>query len=237
MRSFYSEFSRYYEAVFPFQESAFSFLQQYADASGTQVLDAGCGTGQYASEFARGGAEVLGIDRDAHMITYAKAHYQIASFLEMDMSQIQDLGKTFDLIYSIGNVISHLSESGVRHFLEHVYKLLCHGGYWIFQVVNWDAILSEPSYNFPDKIIEGGSLKFIRQYGNVSDREVSFRTALMSGEEVVFDEVTPLYPLKHATYLSLHRDIGFTLCGNFGDYTGTPFDPAVSKANIMVFQT
>ena len=116
-----------------------------------------------------------------------------------------------------------------------MHGLLRDRGYWIFQVVNWDAILGESSFDFPDKEIEGGRLKFIRQYRDATNREVSFQTALLSGDEVIFDEVTPLYPLKREAYLSLHSDIGFTLCGNYGDYTGTSFDPALSKANIMVF--
>ncbi|MED5473580.1 MAG: magnesium protoporphyrin IX methyltransferase [Pseudomonadota bacterium] len=42
------------------------------DLSGTRVLDAGCGTGQISIELAQRGAEVLGVDISASLISVAK---------------------------------------------------------------------------------------------------------------------------------------------------------------------
>ena len=109
--SFYSKFSTYYEKIFPFKKAKFAFLESYVTATGPSVLDVGCGTGHFAGKFAESGARASGIDLDEQMISYAKAHYPAATFSALNMVDVKTLDQSFDLIFSVGNVVSHLSKT------------------------------------------------------------------------------------------------------------------------------
>src|SRR5439155_24964635 len=58
-------------------------LARYAFAArlcrGKQVLDAGCGAGYGSAELARTAAGVLGIDRSAEAVAFARAEYAAAN--------------------------------------------------------------------------------------------------------------------------------------------------------------
>ena len=234
--SFYSEFSHYYEQVFPFQSGTFSFLQNYVTAEGAKILDVGCGTGHYTGRFADIGIEAYGIDLDRQMIEYAKKHYDKGVFLPVNMLEINQLNQPFGLVFSIGNVVSHLPVSQLVQFIDRVYNSLSDRGYWIFQVVNWDFILKEQTYAFPDKKIEDGTLTFTRKYREISALSVIFQTALKSEKETIFSEETVLYPVKAEDYISIHEKAGFELAGHYSDYNGTPYASDLNKGNIIVFR-
>ncbi len=55
-------------------------LQQHLPAADGLALDIGCGFGRMSDVLAELGWQVQGLDPSAHLIAYAKAHYQQASF-------------------------------------------------------------------------------------------------------------------------------------------------------------
>ena len=234
--SFYSTFADYYEAVFPFKQATFEFLESHLTGDGPRVLDVGCGTGLYAARFADAGADATGIDLDPEMIKYAEAHYRKASFFQLNMTEVGSLDGGFSLAYSIGNVVSHLSRDQFAGFLESLSEILLPEAYWVFQVVNWDFIIKQAEYEFPVKRIDGGKMEFLREYTNISDTTVTFKTALRSDDRAVFDEESVLHPIASDGYLSLHHDAGYRLTGHYCDYGRTAYEPGLDKANIMVFQ-
>ena len=69
----------------------------------TSVLDAGCGTGRVATELARHGIEVVGVDVDASMLATARRAAPDVTWIEADLTKL-DLGRTFDLVVMAGNV-------------------------------------------------------------------------------------------------------------------------------------
>jgi SAM-dependent methyltransferase len=85
------------------------FVMAYLPES---VLDAGCGTGRVALELARAGVYVIGVDRDASMLTVA---HRLADelvgelpairleFVESDIAELE-IGGTFDVVVMAGNV-------------------------------------------------------------------------------------------------------------------------------------
>lgn len=103
------------------------FVRDLAPAS---VLDAGCGTGRVAIELARGGIEVVGVDRDASMLATARQRSTVldvapaepgavldvaplppgparargVTWVESDLASL-DLGRTFDVVVMAGNVL------------------------------------------------------------------------------------------------------------------------------------
>ena len=71
-------------------EENFSFVYEYGNdlvalldpKPGEHILDLGCGTGQLSEIISRSGAEVIGIDKSAEMISQASANYPDWSFIK-----------------------------------------------------------------------------------------------------------------------------------------------------------
>jgi len=77
------------------------FVQRYNPSS---VLDAGCGTGRVAIEFAARGIDSAGTDVNAEMLAEARAkapeiQWELGSLADVDM------GRTFEAVAMAGNVI------------------------------------------------------------------------------------------------------------------------------------
>lgn len=77
------------------------FVQRY---SPTSVLDAGCGTGRVAIEFAARGIDAAGSDIDASMLAQARTKAPELTWVESDLAAL-DMGRVFDAVVMAGNVI------------------------------------------------------------------------------------------------------------------------------------
>ena len=243
--SFYAEFAEHYEAIFPFSEAVYALLRHYILPEHRRCLDVGCGTGHYCGKLAADGFDAVGIDLDAAMIAHARRRYPLAVFHVLNMLDIAELLSTdradstegdvrFDAAFCIGNTAAHLTQVQFAQFLDSVRRVLEPGAPWILQVMNWDYVLERESFTFP--VIEASQgLTFHREYRAISAVQVTFHTRLQSGPTVIFEDETPLYPLRTADLLRLHQERGFAPVDHFGSYAGAPFDPAVFSANIFVW--
>ena len=85
---------------------------------GSRILDLGCSGGLHALELAKRGYSVTGIDMEISAIELARKRSAgaglNADFLAADLekSDLAALGR-FDLVYSLGNVISHIQKKGL----------------------------------------------------------------------------------------------------------------------------
>jgi 2-polyprenyl-3-methyl-5-hydroxy-6-metoxy-1,4-benzoquinol methylase len=77
------------------------FVMRYEPSS---VLDAGCGTGRLAIELDRRGVESVGVDLDEEMLTHARASAPAIRWELVDLTEL-DLGRTFDVVVTAGNVM------------------------------------------------------------------------------------------------------------------------------------
>lgn len=234
--SLYSKFSTYYEETFPLREEVYRFLRSYLPENGGRVLDLGCGTGHYTGKFQEDGYHAFGIDLDNEMINAAEKKYPACHFSCMNMTELRALNEKFDCIYSIGNVLAHVPYKTLVELLPKIKNALHDGGYWIFQVVNWDYLLTLPRYTFPSKSLAGGTVTFHREYESISEAEVIFRTAMKSGENSLFEESVSLYPIRSETYLQLHQKAGFDLCGLYADFTKKDFVGSTNSGLVAVFR-
>jgi SAM-dependent methyltransferase len=232
----YAEFSYYYEMVFPFRPEVHSFLKEYINRRGQKILDIGCGSGHYTRALAEDGFAAIGIDLDGDMIESARTKYPGARFFLMNMLDIDRLKTKFNLIFAIGNVIAHIPQSELINFLKKVRDCLHPNGYWVFQVVNWDYILKTTTYTFPVKQIGTADFEFHREYDPISSEKVTFKTCLKSGDDILFTESVPLYPVNSADYIRRHREMGFKLAGHYADFQKKRYVTHLDKANIFVYQ-
>ncbi len=233
--SLYSEFAYYYETIFPFREEVYLFLREHATPPGCTVLDAGCGPGHYCHRFQQEGFRPTGIDLDSEMIAAAAATSPAVAFQAMDIAKLATLKQSFRLIYSIGNVVAHLSPERFSAFLSEVYDALEPGGCWIFQTVNWDYLLQLPQYTFPVKTVGDASLSFHRRYLDISAEQAIFEVELMADEQIIFNEQATLYPLTADGYLQRHEAAGFSLEGTYGGFDKRAFSREQNSGLMMVF--
>lgn len=232
---FYTDFAQDYEEIFPFRTQTHSFLTSHLKKENAGILDIGCGTGHYCGRFAEDGHNVTGIDLNGAMIDKARQNYPGADFSVVDLKNIQSVNKKFDLIYSTGNVMSHVSYENLERFLLKLRKKLKKDSLWIFQVINWDYILTLKKFTFP--VIETDSRKFIRTYKNISEKELEFHTELQekSGGKPLFQERITMYPISSNSYVDLHKTMGFQLEGHYSDFSEKQFKSNKFSADIYVF--
>jgi SAM-dependent methyltransferase len=111
-------------------------LVNFDEWRGRAVLEVGCGAGVDLARFARGGAEVYGIDLAASAIELAKANFSqqgLAGRFEVaDGERLPFAGDTFDLVYAHGVVQYTVNPQQ----LVNECQVLKPGGLAIFQVYN-----------------------------------------------------------------------------------------------------
>lgn len=95
-------------------------------AAGDRVLDVGCGEGLFASELARSGARVVGIDVAEEPLERARERDP-----ELELRRVQDGGEwdlpdaSFDVVWA-GEVIEHVADTAA--WLSEVRRVLRSGG-------------------------------------------------------------------------------------------------------------
>jgi SAM-dependent methyltransferase len=235
--SLYSQFTEHYETIFPFRHEVYSFLRRHLPSSGTRVLDIGCGPGHYCGRFAADGFEAVGIDLDATMIAAAGRRYPQASFIRMDMRDVHALRGVFDLVFCIGNVAAHVDREALRRVALGVRRILRPAATWVIQVVNWDYVLQQRDYAFRPKPLEGGRLRFLREYRDITESGVRFITRLVADERTLYSGEVKLYPLRAADCELLHMGCGFALHGHFADFKGAAFVPTIESGSVFVFRS
>ena len=102
------------------------------EVAGQTVLDLGCGYGHNCMDFVeRGAAEVVGVDISEKMLAAAKAEsaHEKIRYLNMSMTDIKSLNKSFDVIYS--SLAFHYVED-FAGFAESLYSVLNSGGWLLF---------------------------------------------------------------------------------------------------------
>lgn len=112
-------------------------LVDFAGFAGRSVLDVGCGVGNDLARFARGGAEVTGIDLAPHSIELAERNFAQRGlegrFLVMDGEQMDFPDDHFDLVYC--HTVLHFTPKPERMVAE-IHRVLKPDGEAIIMTVN-----------------------------------------------------------------------------------------------------
>ena len=104
---------------------------------GKRVLEVGCGAGTDLVRFARGGAQVTGVDLSPSAIALARKNFEqqglAAELREADGERLPLPDDTFDLVYAHG-VVQYTADG--RALVEECRRVLKPGGEAIFQAYN-----------------------------------------------------------------------------------------------------
>jgi 2-polyprenyl-3-methyl-5-hydroxy-6-metoxy-1,4-benzoquinol methylase len=233
----YSNLLEYYDELFPvektrldFIESTAAYYQKEKNIDMPKILDLGCATGTTAIQLMRRGMDVVGIDNNAQMIQSAsrrnpepKTH---SRFFLMDIADVTNYlpKNSFDIVLCLGNTIAHLDNiEKIEHLIKAVQFVLKPGGTFIFQLINYDMILSEKIKSLP--IIETSRSSFIRNYSFTNEKTITFEASVLSSKgQAVFSESVSLYPLQSKELLNMLSASGFHNETFYGDFDKSPLE-------------
>ena len=126
-------------------------LKRYAFArrfcSGKAVLDAACGVGYGTAFLAEAARRVVGVDRDADAIEYARDRYARPNvdFVTQDLAALDFRDGEFDVVCSF-ETIEHLDEP--ERFLAHAARLLRPDGVLVVSTPRVDETTTAPANPF-----------------------------------------------------------------------------------------
>jgi SAM-dependent methyltransferase len=117
----------------PMADRIQSAIYRYAERART-VLELGCGTGAILAALDPA-YEITGLDTSRPMLDIARRRLPRGHFVQADMAAF-DLGRTFDVVFSTYNSVSHLLETeAVGAAFACAARHLAPKGLWIFDVL------------------------------------------------------------------------------------------------------
>ena len=121
------------------------------------VLDAGCGMGRVAIELARRGIDVVGIDLDDDLLTYARHAAPDLQWVHGDLATT-DVGRQFDVVVMAGNVMIFCRAEDRGEIIRNAAAHLASGGRLIagFDVEQHPGALTLAEY---DALCESAGLR------------------------------------------------------------------------------
>jgi len=246
--SFYASIAAYYDLLFPFDQAQFRFLETVIDPScgecpgvrtgeeklpGHAYLDVGCGTGTMLSALSDRFRKVVGVDGDDGLLALAAEKMlpgegKKAEFLDEDMLELEEVlaEDEFDFITCLGNTLPHLTRpTDIQASLASVCNLLENNGVFVFQIINYDRVLSQGLRGLPP--IETEGVTFERHYSAVKpDGTIDFSTALIDpSKDVEIRNSIPLFPITKAQMEGFLKAAGFGRWTFYGDWSGSPWNP------------
>lgn len=125
-REFFDEVERHrYQEYAPWMPKVMGF----DDFAGARLLEVGCGMGTDLLQFARGGAQVTGIDLTPRSIEISRQHLtlydQAGDFANADCERLPFANESFDVVYSNG-VLHHTPDTAAA--VREIHRVLRPGG-------------------------------------------------------------------------------------------------------------
>jgi len=130
----------FFEEIEAYRFEKLSYLAEVVNFNGyagQRVLDLGCGVGNDLSRFAKGGAEVIGIDLASTSIELAKSNFQqrglSGEFVVMNGENLDFPDNSFDLVYC--HTVLHFTPNPDAMVRE-IHRVLGPGKHAIIMTVN-----------------------------------------------------------------------------------------------------
>jgi SAM-dependent methyltransferase len=233
MKEFYQSIARYYDYIFPLSGTLKEFLLSCRIGKEDDVLDIGCATGEVVLHIAQYARTVTGIDLDADLVDIARRKQgdRRADSVSFTVGDMANLGALFShgqfrFALCLGNTLVHLLSSGrIDLFLQSVAAILADDGIFVFQVLNYEKILSRRTADLP--LIDNEKVTFERRYDHDIHRPLlAFNTRLFIKEpHQIIDNSIDLYPLRREEIVKMKGAALFRSVRFLGGFDGRPFDP------------
>ncbi len=237
---FYQDLSKYYEDIFPLTVHKLALIKKYIPL-GASMLDVGCSTGEMAINLAKDGYQLSGVDLSEEMIAEARQrakHEEVE--IDFRVGDMRELGQVFAGNFAgiscFGNTIVHLTRLlEIRNFFNQIYNLLNSGGCFIFQIVNYDRIISQKITSLPVIDNHEKGVTFYRDYQyDQNTNLIYFNTRLVVKDGEESRHSIALYPLHSVEIKMLLTTVGFTKLALMGSFQGAEYDPNNSRPLIGV---
>jgi SAM-dependent methyltransferase len=232
-RAFFDEVERHrYEEYAPWMPEVMGF----SDFAGKRLLEVGCGMGTDLLQFARGGANVTGVDLTPRSVETSRRHLelydQIGDFALSDAEILPFAAESFDVVYSNG-VLHHTPDTAGA--VREIHRVLRPGGlarvmlyyrhswnYW-FEIILHRGLLRGQLFrgHSPEDIMsryvevnEGEGRPLVKVYSRKEARELFsvFREVKIEVEQLTRPEIYLLGPLIPAhLFAKLARTIGWNV--------------------------
>lgn len=229
-------------------------LEVLAAAPEGSVLDLGCGTGEHTDFLAAQGYRAVGIDHSEAQIGKAREYEGRRGeagpqYVEGDFTQLADhVKERFAAAICLGNCLPYLEEDELERTLTGLARQLVPGGRLVFQILNYERILSVPvrhlPLNFRDHPDESGEIVFLRLMTPDGDKHVRFNVvtlALEPGDEPPVElRVAREVRVRAWTRPELERMLaaaGFAVVEVYGDMTRGGYDAQSSADLVMVAES
>jgi SAM-dependent methyltransferase len=212
-----------------------------------RVLDMACGSGRHSIALAQRGFEVVGFDNSVEMIriarTLADKQEPKPDLLVGDMLKVKHVvDPAFHLVICLGNSLALLpTQDAVRDVVSSVHSLLSSGGFFVFQVLNFEEIRKSGFRFFPARegVTERGEeVVFLRFFEHPDLQPVStlVMTALTKthGQWSSTFSTLQVLNLDHEFLHGILSSTGFTQVNSFSDYQGSPFSKLTSRDLIVI---
>jgi len=140
------------------QEMRFDILSQVGDLNGKNILDVGCGLGDFYSWLHRNGikANYEGIDITASMIQQATKKYPQAKFKTLNILELNELTHTYDYVFASGIFNRKIKDH--KHFVHEMIKGmfgLCYRAIaFNIMSINADFMKEDEYYADPDALFK-----------------------------------------------------------------------------------
>jgi len=221
------------------RETAF-FQRLFVENAVRSVLDAACGTGMHAIEFARQGLRSAGADLSPAMIGKARENARAAGVeVELQAAAFGELSRRFtgpfDALTCLGNSLPHLVEdSSLAPALSDFASLLRPGGVCVIQNRNYDRLLRDRQRFMPLTAREDteGEMLFLRitdfpPPGEYAGETIQFTIVTLKKRGGSWNQTTrttPLRALRRATIEQALGAAGFSSIQVYGSFALSEFD-------------
>jgi SAM-dependent methyltransferase len=227
---FYQTLAEHYDELFPPDEETVAFLGGLITPT-ARVFDPGCGTGAHLTALvsANDGARGWGTDVSTDMVNRAQrraaTHQDVLQFARADMREANRHPEApFDLVYCIGNTISHLpSATEVERWLTSLSSVVRPGGTLIIQFVDLTTLAVGEGNELPPL---GGpprnatlARRYTREAHEVYRFDARLSLATAARPVVIANKLTVIHT---NTVTAALETAGFNITGVYGG-----FDPAI----------
>lgn len=225
----YSKMTNIYDEIFPFSENTFNFLSFFTKGK-SSILDIGSATGKYVTEFVEQGFSAAGLE---YVSDFSFTKYPM---IQGDMNFLPLKKETFDLIYCIGNTISHLKgRGGLLNFMKQIWDTLSPKGKFIVQIINYDRIFNKRIEKLPD--INTEDYLFTRDYEYKDSSSLDFigKIYQKSNSTLYHSFSQKLTPYMYNDFIWITNKLEFLFTQFYGDFNGGKFYKNESFVCIAVF--